>query len=1175
MNKQQAQTLIEELFTQPFNRERYELFLKNLLNHIEPGSRAGKHYVGNLIEEAFKPLVTQYWCLGKYIDPDGAELDLLVVEVRSFAKLERARSALRNFAISRLRKFNKDQSLIAFYAKDDGGADWRFSFVKREYKSHRGKGDKIGIEEELTPARRYSYLVGQHEKSHTACRQLMPILEKHAIDPHIEDIENAFSVETVTDEFFEQYKALYRKLADHLKAQPMFQRSGESETDEEVSRFAKKLLGQIVFLYFLQKKGWLGAPEGGKWKDGSKRFLRDLFDHAIKSGVNYYSDVLCYLFYEALACERKGQDDAGYYERFDCRVPFLNGGLFEAGDYDWRNSSLDIPDSFFHNEEKSKAGDTGTGILDVFDRYNFTIREDEPLDKEVAVDPEMLGKVFEKMLSDHERKGKGAFYTPREIVHYMCQESLIQYLDNRINSIPTGYEELGLSQIGMFANESPSGQMAMTIEHHGIRVQKEDMETLIRKGHLSLENDACVLAKGKETGTYQFRLPEPVRIHAKEIDAALADIKVCDPAIGSGAFPVGMLHEIVAARQALAQHTGNTSSSYALKRHAIAENLYGVDIDASAIDIARLRLWLSLIVDEEDYETIEPLPNLDYKIIRGNSLVGLPDSTIKDIKALERIEELKNCFYKEIDQQNRKAERERIDAMLRVYLDNAEQYIGYRVDFDFELFFSEVWHLKDGFDVVIGNPPYVQIQSFSGQAVQKDWERQKYETFAKTGDLYCLFYEKGYQLLRKHGVLAFITSNKWMRAAYGKKLRIFFSQKTQPRTLIDFSSFQVFDSATVDTNVLLFTKEQRSKPVNACLINASFTSSTPLDSFVTTNSIELDELSGESWIISDKKSNEIRKKIEAIGTPLKDWNIVINYGIKTGFNEAFIIDGNKLAELITADPKSSEIIKPVLRGRDIKRYRIDYADLWLINSHNGYGNVPPVNIEQYPAIKAHLDQYWTELKKRQDKGVTPYNLRNCAYVEDFEKEKIVWGNMALSCQFALADAGLYINAPSPLIGGGDRYLLAVLNSAVADYYIRSLGVTRSGGYFEYKPMFVENLPVPQIDDEAKKPFEILAEYVLLTTARERKIQSAFFEQLIDGLIYELYFPDELISAGKELQSHIGNLTPLADDMPEEQKLAIVQREFDRLSDSAHSIRQRLDTLDEVEVVRTVRAALRR
>lgn len=715
----------------------------------------------------------------------------------------------------------------------------------------------------------------------------------------------------------------------------------------------------------------------------------------------------------------------------------------------------------------------------------------------------------------------------------------------------------------------------MTIEHHGIRVPREDIETLIRKGYLFVQNDEVAMAAlhrveqgDQKTTKHTVDLPNTVRIHARDIDAALADIKVCDPAIGSGAFPVGMLHEIVAARQALAHHTGNTSSSYVLKRHAIAENIYGVDIDASAIDIARLRLWLSLIVDEEDYDTIEPLPNLDYKIIQGDSLIGIDIDPLFNEKLLNAIEDKKKAFFDTTDHDKKETLGKEINTLIHE-ITNAKKH------FDFRVYFSEVWHLKDGFDVVIGNPPYVQIQSFSGQQVQKEWERQKYESFAKTGDIYCLFYEKGYRLLRKHGVLAYITSNKWMRAAYGEKLRRFFSQKTQPRTLIDFSSFQVFDSATVDTNVLLFTREQCTQPVHACLIDATFTSSTPIDAFVAKNSIELEELTGESWIICDQASNDIRKRIEAVGTPLKDWDIVINYGIKTGFNEAFIIDGNKRTELITVDPKSAEIIKPVLRGRDIKRYRIDYADLWLINSHNGYGNVSPVNIVEYPAIKAHLDQYWSELKKRQDKGVTPYNLRNCAYVGEFEKEKIVWGNMALSCQFALAGAGLFINAPSPLIGGGDHYLLAVLNSAVADYYIRSLGVTRSGGYFEYKPMFVEKLPVPQIDNEAKNPFEILVDYVLLTTAREKKIQSAFFEQFIDGLVYELYFPEELKSAGKELQPNIGDLAPLADDMPEEQKLAIIQREFNRISDPSHPVRQQLDSLDEVEVVRTIRNSLKR
>jgi len=420
MDNNQAKELISSLFTQAFDRQRYEHFLRNLLNHFEP--RSG-HYTGNYIPDAFKEHVNQYWRIGKYADPEGEELDLLVVEVSSFAKLERARSSLRNFAVNRLKQFEKDASLIAFYARDDGGEDWRFSFVKIEHEAFRDAKGKVKLKQELTPARRYSYLVGVHENSHTAAKQLLPILAMDYADPRIEEIEAAFSVEKVSNEFFEQYKQLFLNLAGHLKKQPFFQRGSEEETDRSVSRFAKKLLGQIVFLYFLQKKGWLGVPENGKWGQGSKRFMRERFDLVAQNGGNYFRAFLQYLFYEALARERKGRNP-DYYPRFDCKIPFLNGGLFEA-EYDWENEIIDLPNELFHNDVKNKAGDKGTGILDVFDRYNFTIKEDEPLEKEVAIDPEMLGKVFENMLEVTERKSKGAFYTPREIVHYMCQESLI------------------------------------------------------------------------------------------------------------------------------------------------------------------------------------------------------------------------------------------------------------------------------------------------------------------------------------------------------------------------------------------------------------------------------------------------------------------------------------------------------------------------------------------------------------------------------------------------------------------------------------------------------------------------------------------------------------------------------------------------------------------------------
>jgi len=689
--------LIHKLFTKPFDQQRYERFLRELLNHFE---RRDKHYTGDLIPEAFAQHINQYWRVGKYVDPDGEELDLLVVEVSSFAKLERARSALRNFAVSRLKRFGKEASLIAFYAKDDGGEDWRFSFVKIEHEAYRDEKGKVKLKQNLTPAKRYSYLVGVHETSHTAAKQLLPILTMDYADPRIEEIEVAFSVEKVSNEFFGQYKQLFLTLAAYLKTQPFFQRDSEEETGQAVSRFAKKLLGQIVFLYFLQKKGWLGVPKDGKWGEGSRRFMRERFDEAVRNGGNYFRDFLRYLFYEALAQERKGANP-DYYPRFDCKIPFLNGGLFEA-EYDWRNEPIDLPNWIFHNDETNKMGDKGTGILDVFDRYNFTIKEDEPLEKEVAIDPEMLGKVFENLLPENLRKTKGAFYTPREIVHYMCQESLIHYLDNQLNIYAQDDDSTG----GLISGKAEINMC----------VPREDLDTLVRKGRLALENDLDALQtferiqKGEQKSTEkEIELPESVRKYAKEIDDALASIKVCDPAIGSGAFPVGLLHEIVNARLALAPHIGNTATSYELKRHAIRESIYGVDIDASAIDIARLRLWLSLIVDEERYDTIEPLPNLDYKIVQGDSLIGMPHDLLPDNEALREIERLKPLYFKETKEKEKSELRARIDTNIRELLDTAKKF-GVQVDFDFKLYFSEVWHEKGGFDVVIGNPPYVRME---------------------------------------------------------------------------------------------------------------------------------------------------------------------------------------------------------------------------------------------------------------------------------------------------------------------------------------------------------------------------------------------------------------------------------------------------------------------------------
>jgi hypothetical protein len=1249
MNKKQANEQISALFESAFNRETYTHFLRNLLNDVEARDN---HYSGNTVPDAYKPHVNQYWRMGKYIDPEQAEVDLYVVEVPTLAKLDRARTALRNFAVRTLKTFgDKDHALIAFYAKEDGGADWRFSYVKIEHSAKMVDG-KARIEKELTPAKRYSFLVGEHEQSHTAQAQLVDLLAMDYANPKVGELEAAFSIEKVTKEFFEQYKGLFLRLSEVLAKDACFSKEpNEEKRKQQIAKFAKKLLGQIVFLYFLQKKGWMGVPEGSDWGKGDRRFLQKLFADADGSGQNYYMDKLQYLFYEALANDRIDQFDPTYYQRFECRIPFLNGGLFEA-DYDWQKVAIALPNSIFSNAEKTKAGDKGTGILDVFNRYNFTIKEDEPLDKEVAVDPEMLGKVFENMLEITERKSKGAYYTPREIVHYMCQESLIHYLAGEVG------------------------------EETKLAIPKADVETLVRKGIFAIENDQRILDKGKETEAYTFKLPESVRVNAAKIDDALADIRVCDPAIGSGAFPVGMLHEIVHARQALAPHLPPKKPlrPYELKKHTIGHSLYGVDLDPSAIDIARLRLWLSLVVDEDDYTVIDALPNLDYKIMQGNSLIeeyeGIKlfdetfiqeaddpteqiaalqkeeqaisrdyialsqksklskdqkkafDKRLKEIKKLvdklknppkdkpeemglfdlvskarekaAELERLHELFFavsspaekRQLRNQITALEWELIDATLTEQdkADALSKLAAYRDSgekpwFLWKLNFSEVFKQKGGFDVVMGNPPYVQIQSLSGQQIQKDMEAQKYETFAKTGDIYCLFYERGHRILRDHATLCFITSNKWMRAKYGEKTRKFFVEKTNPKTLIDFSSFQVFETAAVDTNILLFSKEDNRHQTKACAIEKSFTRGTNLEDYLVRQHVILDNLSSDSWVITSKKQYDIKRRIEEVGTPLKDWDVSIYRGILTGFNEAFIIDSKKRDELIAADPKSAEIIKPILRGRDIKRYYADFADLWLINSHNGYDDVQPIDIEDYPAIKAHLDVHWENLKKRQDKGVTPYNLRNCAYLLEFEKEKIVYPDIMRlprgSSSFAdfpymyLDLDGFFPEATNFILTGENiTTILAMLSSefgifAFINYY--SGPIFDSKG-FRYKKAYLENIPVPRMNSIQ---LDCIVRYSHLLRQHSAVLPTRYFDQLIDGLVYEIYFPEEIKAAGKELLPHLGTLPALADDMTDEEKLAIIQQEFERLYDPNHPVRNHLETLDSVEEVRIIREALKK
>lgn len=539
MEKSAAQTLVRETLQNPFDKGRFVNLAKNILNHIEDAPFV---YKGNRIFHDFSDSIRSVERIGKYSDSAQKKIDILIVHLKKDTSLERARTKQRNYVAKYLNgsrgNILRDAALVAFVSPDS--ADWRFSFVKMEYKLEQGK-----VKTDFTPARRYSFLVGENESSHTAQSRLVPLLCDDDANPTLEVLEDIFSVERTTKEFFEKYRDLFVRINESLD--DIVKKDAKIRADFVAKNintddFAKKLLGQIVFLYFLQKKGWFGVERGAEWGSGSKHFLRELFAKQHAEYQNFFNDVLEPLFYEALRLDR----DDDYYKHFDCRIPFLNGGLFDPlNEYDWVNTDILIPNDIFSNTNTTKEGDTGDGVLDIFDRYNFTVKEDEPLEKEVAVDPEMLGKVFENLLQD--KKATGTFYTPREIVHYMCQESLANYLATELDG----------------------------------KAAKSDIETLIRYGDISAEHDAKHIEKTRENAHYKGRydtakIPENIRHHASIIDEKLDSIRVCDPAVGSGAFLVGMMNEIVKIRSALTPYIagGDARASYHFKRQAIQECLY-------------------------------------------------------------------------------------------------------------------------------------------------------------------------------------------------------------------------------------------------------------------------------------------------------------------------------------------------------------------------------------------------------------------------------------------------------------------------------------------------------------------------------------------------------------------------------------------------------------------------
>ena len=815
------------------------------------------------------------------------------------------------------------------------------------------------------------------------------------------------------------------------------------------------------------------------------------------------------------------------------KVPFLNGGLFDCLDnrkdgiyYDAFSDNekisdyLEVPDYLFFGEEAGKNIDlsefygdenkkkvSARGIIDILAKYKFTIEENTPYEQEVSLDPELLGKVFENLLAAFNpetkttaRKQTGSFYTPREIVQYMVDESLVEYLKRTVGT---------------------------------------DLES-----------------KFRELVSYTTSDVELTDIQKKSIMQSLYKCKILDPACGSGAFPVGMLQQMVhvisridpenkmwydliiddATLQSRAAFETESDSErneklediklsfdqslnypdYARKLYLIENCIYGGDLQPIAIQISKLRFFISLIVDQKENTDpaknfgIRPLPNLEAKFVACNSLVPLEKNadlftSSEEIVALEkRMHEANHKIFTAKSPQKKAAWRKilaesRIQ-MARTLVENgfvsktSSKMIASWNMFDQNSsadFFDSEWmfDIKDGFDIIIGNPPYIQLEENEGKLAEF-YKSYSYETFDRRGDIYSLFYERGKELLKEGGVLCYITSNKWMRNDSGDKTRAFFSSKTNPLLLIDFAGLQLFSNATVETNILMFANEKNAFSTRSVTISEKIKSVMDIVEYVQVNTASLSFEDSDSWVILTPEEKGVVDKVASQSKKLKDWNITINRGLLTGLNEAFIISddvrSNILESCATTEEKSltDSLIRPVLRGRDTKRYQFNWANLWIINTHNGVpGVIDPVNIQDIPSLKRHLDQYYPRLARRGDKGRTPYNLRNCAFLKELTMPKIIWGEISDKSKFCYDAEGKYYCEATTFFMTGDisKFLLCYLNSKLSEFLFSKIATKTGMGTVRWKKYKIEKLMVPHVSQEFKAKIEDLYDLYVSTS----------------------------------------------------------------------------------------------
>ena len=990
--------------------------------------------------------------LGSMTTQDNYELGFFYYEMEDGSVLRR-KVGLRNLIRPYL-GYGFDAALAVF----NDGTNWRLSLI-------------CDLKEDATITKRFTYVFGDEKAYYKTPVSRFVDLQKKANE--FLEIKKAFSVEALSDDFFAAYRRQYAEFVKFLTGKEYVkkgnkwveQETGEpdvqyftsfKEDDKLVRDYIKKMMGRIVFLYFLQSKGWLA---------GNLHYMHDLFyDASDEVKENFLDKVLEPMFFGLLNTKPEDRSSAPlvngvgvkYIPNAD-EIPYLNGGLFQQ-------EKIDEVDSVF-------PAVMFQSLFDFFDSYNFTIDENDPNDAEVGVDPEMLGKIFENLLEDN--KDKGAFYTPKEIVRYMCQESLTAYLQ-------TGIEDADVK------------------EHIANFVKTNDVEEL---GGASSEL-------------------------AMSIDQKLIDVKICDPAIGSGAFPMGLLRELYACRKSIEIFEEDNAAD--IKRHIIQNNIYGVDIEKGAVDIARLRFWLALIIDEKEPM---PLPNLDFKIMQGNSLLesykGVDlDVTSKKLKTgkdtkktrgvlslgfeetdvQKIIQDLVKSYFSITDHTLRAQRRKEIDKYVKDYIKicaEGNHEVQDAVDeleipndqfFLWHTYFADVFE-QGGFDIVIGNPPYVNVEGISVE--DKKIYKDTFTCFEKRADLFSLFLEMALtKLASASAVVTYIIPSIIHSNLSYKKLRnLFLDNKWLSE--VCYTGGKVFHAPTVDTTILRFCKRGNKKIIlkNAVDFENQQVSSVPSDYF---------SLFQNLISISDQKTNDLMGKLFNHDFPRLDENFSVFQGIVTGNNPAFIFDSE--AEALS-NGIDKELLHPLCHGRDIERYAVRSRERRILYVDSS------INLSTYPNTEKWLLTFKEELDKRNQgkSDIIAWNsLHRPRVKSELDlKEKILVQNTrneALKTRICavLDDKSVYGSQGVNFIIPNDvhaslRYLLGILDSTLINYLFATRFLNLA-----IKAEYLKQLRIPIPSALILKQLESLVSKVLELKKVNIESDTTSLEYQIDFLVYHLY-----------------------------------------------------------------------